>query len=45
MPHVGVEIRQDLIDDEAGVAEIAKVFVGIIRTIPDKISEPRRMHA
>ena len=45
LPHVGVEIRQDLIDDEAGVAEIAKVFVGIIRTIPDKISEPRRMHA
>ncbi len=45
LPHVGIEIRQDLIDDEAGVAEIAKVFVGIIRTIPDKISEPRRMHA
>ncbi len=45
LPHVGIEIRQDLIDDEAGVAEIAELFVGIIRTIPDKISEPRRMHA
>jgi predicted N-formylglutamate amidohydrolase len=45
LPHVGIEIRQDLIDDEAGVSEIAELFVGIIRTIPDKISEPRRMHA
>lgn len=45
LPHVGIEIRQDLIDDEAGVTEIAEVLVGIIRAIPDKISEPRRMHA
>ena len=45
LPHVGIEIRQDLIDDEAGVAKIAKVFVKIMRTIPDKISEPRRIHA
>ncbi len=45
LPHVGIEIRQDLIDDEAGVAGIAEVLVGIIRTIPAKISEPRRMHA
>lgn len=44
LPHVGIEVRQDLIDDEAGVAEIAAVFEGIIRTIPDKISAPRRMH-
>ena len=45
LPHVGIEIRQDLIDEEAGVAEIAEIFAGIIRTIPDKINEPRRMHA
>lgn len=45
LPHVGIEIRQDLIDDDAGVAEIARVFGEIIRTIPDKISEPRRIHA
>ncbi len=45
LPHVGIEIRQDLIDDEAGVAEITELLVGIIRTIPAKISEPRRMHA
>ncbi len=44
LPHVGIEIRQDLIDDEAGVAEIADVFEEIIRTIPDKISAPQRMH-
>ncbi len=45
LPHVGIEIRQDLIDDEAGVAEIAKLFVSIIKTIPDKISAPRRIRA
>ncbi len=42
---VGIEIRQDLIDDEAGIAEITELLVAIIRTIPAKISEPRRMHA
>ncbi|MFQ6004707.1 MAG: N-formylglutamate amidohydrolase [Woeseia sp.] len=45
LPHAGIEIRQDLIDDAAGVAEIADLFVGIIRTIPAKISEPRRIFA
>ena len=45
LPHVGIEIRQDLIDNEAGVKEIAEIFVRIIRAIPDKISEPRRIHA
>jgi predicted N-formylglutamate amidohydrolase len=45
LPHVGIEIRQDLIDDEAGVAEIGKIFMGIIRTIPAKISAPTRIHA
>ena len=34
LPHVGLEIRQDLIDDEAGVAEIAKVMHRIIAEIP-----------
>ena len=45
LPYVGIEIRQDLIDDDAGVAEIAEVFIGVIRTIPDKISEPRKISA
>jgi len=45
LPHVGIEIRQDLIDDEAGVAEIAELFRGIIRTIPARISAPTRIHA
>ncbi len=45
LPHVGIEVRQDLIDDEAGVAEIGELLVRIIRTIPDKISEPRRIPA
>lgn len=45
LPHVGIEIRQDLIDDEAGIDEIAELFVRIIRTIPDKISEPKKIHA
>lgn len=45
LPHAGIEIRQDLIDDAAGVAEIAELFAGIIRTIPDKFSKPRRISA
>ncbi len=45
LPHVGIEIRQDLIDDEAGIAEIAELFRGIIRTIPARISAPTRIHA
>jgi predicted N-formylglutamate amidohydrolase len=45
LPHVGIEIRQDLIADEDGVKEIAQVFATIIRTIPARISEPRRIHA
>jgi predicted N-formylglutamate amidohydrolase len=45
LPHAGIEIRQDLIADDAGVAEIAELFTAIIRTIPAKISEPTRIHA
>lgn len=45
LPHVGIEIRQDLIDNEAGVAEIAELLAGIVKTIPDKIGAPRRIHA
>jgi predicted N-formylglutamate amidohydrolase len=45
LPHVGIEIRQDLIARQTGVNEMTELFVRIIRTIPDKISEPRRIHA
>ena len=45
LPHVGIEIRQDLIDDQAGIDGVGELLVGIIRTIPDKISEPRKIHA
>ncbi|MBT8103216.1 MAG: N-formylglutamate amidohydrolase [Gammaproteobacteria bacterium] len=37
LPHVGIEIRQDLIDDEAGVAEIAGVMHKIIASIPERL--------
>jgi predicted N-formylglutamate amidohydrolase len=37
LPHVGIEIRQDLIDDEAGVKEIADILQRIIATIPAKL--------
>jgi predicted N-formylglutamate amidohydrolase len=37
LPHVGIEIRQDLIDDEEGVAEIAEVMHEVIASIPDKL--------
>ena len=37
LPHVGIEIRQDLIDDDAGVAEIADVMQSVIASIPEKL--------
>ena len=37
LPHVGIEIRQDLIDDEDGVAEIAAILHRIIVSIPSKL--------
>ena len=38
LPHIGIEIRQDLIDDKAGVAELAKAMHQIIASIPDRIN-------
>jgi len=37
LPHVGIEVRQDLIDDIAGVDEIAPVMRRIIDSIPERI--------
>ncbi|MGI9271295.1 MAG: N-formylglutamate amidohydrolase [Woeseiaceae bacterium] len=37
IPHVGIEIRQDLIDDIAGVEMIAAVMHKIIESIPARI--------
>jgi len=39
LPHVGIEIRQDLVDDVAGVAEIAKVMHDIIAKIPEHLNQ------
>ena len=37
LPHIGIEIRQDLVDDDAGVSEIAGVMQKIIESIPGRI--------
>jgi predicted N-formylglutamate amidohydrolase len=37
LPHVGIEVRQDLIEDMAGVAEITPVMHSIIKSIPERI--------
>jgi predicted N-formylglutamate amidohydrolase len=37
LPCVGIEIRQDLIDDESGVTEMAALMHAIIAEIPDKL--------
>lgn len=37
LPHVGIEIRQDLIDDESGVDEIADVLHRVISTLPSRL--------
>ena len=38
LPHVGIEIRQDLIDDDAGVAEISEVMHSIIASVPEQLA-------
>lgn len=37
LPHVGIEVRQDLIDDRHGVDEVAPVMHRIIESIPERI--------
>ena len=37
LPHVGIEIRQDLIDDEQGIAEICGVLQSIIASLPARL--------
>ncbi|MCH9693235.1 MAG: N-formylglutamate amidohydrolase [Gammaproteobacteria bacterium] len=37
LPHIGIEIRQDLIDNADGVARIAAVMHDIIKSIPERI--------
>ncbi len=39
LPHLGIEIRQDLIDDDEGVEKIAKLMHTIIKTIPKRLQE------
>lgn len=37
LPHVGIEVRQDLIDDLAGLDEVAPVMRQIVGSIPERI--------
>jgi predicted N-formylglutamate amidohydrolase len=39
LPHIGIEIRQDLIDDNAGVEIIANVMHKIVESIPKRLQE------
>jgi predicted N-formylglutamate amidohydrolase len=39
LPHVGIEVRQDLIDDEEGVAAVARVMHDVIASIPGKLGK------
>lgn len=39
LPHLGIEIRQDLIDDDEGVETIAKLMHAIIESIPQRLQE------
>ena len=38
IPHVGIEIRQDLIDSDDGVATIARLMHDIIESIPKRLA-------
>lgn len=42
LPHVGIEIRQDLVDDDEGVAEIAAVMHDVIASLPAKLGMKNR---
>lgn len=39
LPHVGIEIRQDLVADAAGVARIAAVMHDTIKSIPERLAQ------
>lgn len=39
LPHIGIEIRQDLIDNDAGVEKISTLMHKIIETIPKRLQE------
>jgi predicted N-formylglutamate amidohydrolase len=39
LPHIGIEIRQDLIDDEKGIDEIAGLMHRIIDSIPKRLQD------
>lgn len=45
LPHVGIEIRQDLIDSIAGVETVAAVMHRIIASIPEKIGSQNKKSA
>lgn len=45
LPHIGLEIRQDLINDAAGVARIGNIMHKIIESIPDRVDSPQRKSA
>ena len=45
LPHIGLEIRQDLINDAAGIARIGNIMHKIIESIPDRIGMPQRISA
>lgn len=46
LPHVGIEIRQDLIDDAVGVSEVAGVMQKIIASIPERLAtDEKRIRA
>lgn len=38
LPHVGIEIRQDLVGDEHGIETIAEIMAGIVASVPDRLS-------
>jgi predicted N-formylglutamate amidohydrolase len=38
LPHVGIEIRQDLIDDDRGVAEICELLQRVVASLPARLN-------
>ena len=39
IPHLGLEVRQDLIDNEAGISKVAELMHTIISSIPERLAK------
>lgn len=42
LPHAGIEVRQDLVGDDAGIGKVASVFTRLFAELPDRLRDEAR---